>query len=431
MPITLADIENDDIYLEAKDTLAHRIDFAWSVYTDGSLDNIEKAEKFLIYAFDIKNPCNISGQLIALMEERQKHQAANPEYIPGQSPKTILISPGKLILNKTRYGVTDDPEIASALKHQVLLDVTEYAKTRPTQFLDAKTRAKHRVLISGGMFKQNGKPFDTSMISDMKPKYASYNLNANGELFVFGPRDRINHTSINAGAPVVAAGELKIKNGVLIGISTYCSSRDYLPSLLTIYRMLEHLSQKGVDISHASVYTKKDPSLSSNGLLNCTSSAKSFGGSPGISYKTPANQIYKKIDNLFEQNIISIHQQVKTYNQGGFFSQLYNTLNSDLSEERASLAEELEGKLALFKIGIREQMSFKELDQKISCLDDIITHYQQRNNDLSKQYDKLESTGRLAKTMVKLKDQLADLQMVIAQVGKGEEEHHVSLKKWS
>lgn len=86
----LSDLDKN-IYLEERGVLAERLDFAWSVYTNGGLnrDIRLKAQAFLIYALNITNIENLNDQLILLMNDRLQNKENNPEYIPGKAPTNI------------------------------------------------------------------------------------------------------------------------------------------------------------------------------------------------------------------------------------------------------------------------------------------------------------------------------------------------------
>lgn len=226
MPLLKQDLTDGGIYIEARGTLASRIDFAWEIYQDDANADIEKREalKFLIYAFDISDIINVNAQLIQLMAERKQYKITNPEFIPEKSPSRIPFDPKTVIPKATRrHGETDSPEIKAAIQAKELLDVINDGKDsdweRNTTFLTTEERAARRVNISGGSFKKDGIPFDTSgMHSHGKMGFAAYTLNVNGELSVFTHnqrRDGFAHSSMNAGRPVVAAGEIIIENGVL------------------------------------------------------------------------------------------------------------------------------------------------------------------------------------------------------------------------
>lgn len=420
MSLTLDDLNNGGIYLEAKEILAKRIDFAWSIYSDDEKyqhADKEEALKFLIYALDIRDPKNLNAQLIQLMEERAKFQESNPEYIPGKLPTRLPFDPRMVIPMQTRTdGEGDINEVNRAIQSKELLDVNadskNFDRSRFTIFLTPEERAAHRINISGGQFKKNGKVFDTSeMRSHDKQGFAAYTLNANGEFSAFihnRMKDRFAHSSMNAGSPVVAAGEIKIEHGVLKAITTH--SGHYRPSLFNVYRLLEHLSENNVDISQAKVVTFINPSNSLSDVSSTGIYSKVYGTTI---YETPAVQIYKDMNSLINENIASVNAQVKSYKEGGIITSLFKLkdklMGSDLTEKRAFLASEFESELNLFKESLVDKYSTTELKTKIIELDALILKYQDKNKLLSSEYKKDESSGRLNETVSKFKDKLTEL----------------------
>lgn len=123
-------------------------------------------------------------------------------------------------------------------------------------------RAEYRVNIYRGKVVKEGNVFSTTkMPSHDKKGFAAYTLNTNGELSTFTHNrmcDQVAHSTMNAGVPVVAAGEIQIENGVLKKISTH--SGHYRPTLFNVYRLLEHLSNRGMYISQAKIVTFDNPS---------------------------------------------------------------------------------------------------------------------------------------------------------------------------
>lgn len=430
MPLTKTDLTNNEIYLEERGTLASRIDFAWEAYNNELYTEGERkaALKFLIYALDIGETENLNGQLIQLMAEREKYQFTNPEYIPGKSPSRIPFDPRTVIPKKTRSYKSPNPDIQhsseintlrTAIHKDELLDVNTDSKAKDvshsTIFLTPEERAKYRVNISGGLFQKNGKPFDTSnMQSHGKKGFAAYTMNSNGEISVFthvGMRDKIAHSSMNAGAPVVAAGELKIEKGVIKAITTH--SGHYQPGLFTVARALEHLSVNGVDISQAKVITTISPSV----YFNSIKSKKVFYPAYNdYMYEAPASQIYKQMDKLIDESVNSINAQMKSYQKGGLRTSLFSlkdrvtgsTLTQDRAKLAAELATELDGEITRFKQEIKG-LAPEFLPGKIDELGALITSYQKRNEELSTTVNKNESSGRLASTMKSFKNKLGEL----------------------
>ncbi|MCW8444411.1 hypothetical protein OQJ05_10150 [Fluoribacter gormanii] len=430
MVLSVNDLKNGAIYLDRKGTLAERIDFAWSVYsTEDKFEREEKdaALKFLIFAFDITDTNEINEQLIQLMAKREQYKAKNPEYIPGKSP-TLPFDPGVVIPQKTAaHGQADVKEIKEAIESKELLDVNNRSKHldshKQTKFLTPEERAEKRVHIRNGKFKRHGRDVDTSnMISHGKRGFAAFTLNANGELSIFnhhGMADRVAHSSMNAGAPVVAAGEIEIKRGVLKTITTH--SGHYHPSLFNVYRFLEHLSRNNVDISQAKVVTRTDPSTS---LHHLQSKPVYFSAYPKALYETPATQIYEGMNKIINENIDSINQQLKSYQKAGIKTSLFKLKDklsgSDLTERRAELAATFEANINSFKAGLVNTLSAGELKEKINELNTLISNYQSKNEELS-------SGGRLAKTMDMFKERVNDLKSAQDEI----EQKSTSMKKIS
>lgn len=419
MSLSLDDLTSGNIYLEKTDTLAARIDYAWSIYTEKNTYEAKYAAlKFLIYAFDITDTNAINQQLFQFMEDRQQHQAINPNYVPGKLPSHLPFDPKLVIPEKTpTYGNSTHSGVKAAIAERELLDVNAhgrkadngvrhpYKKTCPTIFFNDKERGAWRVHLRNGLFHQNGKPFDTSqMISHRKKGFAAFTLNANGELSVFNHnnmKDSIAHSTPNAQAPVVAAGELQIKNGVLTAITTH--SGHYCPSVFNVYRFLEYCVQRKVNIDQAQVITFKNPSLQLN-----THTRRQYFPELGMRclYITPAIQIYRDINRVLNESIITAHQQVHSYQSSGFWNTIFYIkdlcFGRKLTEHRAQLAAEFESCLNDFKATITDSLSREELNQRINSLKILIALFQQQNNNLSQAHSKRLASGRLAKSMSSL-----------------------------
>lgn len=264
-------------------TFAESIDLAYEIYLDFQKTNQERqyAQNFLIYAFDIQKIQDLNWQLVILMNERIRFKAENPEYIPGFSPKHLQLHPAKMLIPQTRVSKqSSDAIIQRLMDENELIDVSEKAKKRDETgrplFFNNKERACYRVHIHKAKFFQSGKVFDTKYyVTHLRQGYASFTLNANGELSIFShltAQAGIVHASMNAGSPLVSAGELCIREGELISIITY--SGHYTPNMFNAYRALTHFSRKGINIAATQVLTKNDPRA-------C-----------GLTYKTQPVEIY-------------------------------------------------------------------------------------------------------------------------------------------
>ncbi|MDF1645479.1 MAG: hypothetical protein P1U61_00650 [Legionellaceae bacterium] len=418
MAISIDDVRNANIYLEEKDTLANRIDFAWSVYThktDYGDDDKKKAFEFLVYAFDISDIQDVNVKLIELMAERDLYRADNPEYIPNQQLTRLPFDPRRIILKalEPHHGGANAVSggLTKALKSAELLDVNVESKLEDeideVPFLSETERAAYRVHLHGGKFQKDGKNFDTSaMGSHLKLGFASFTLNANGELSVFTHTGyRMMHSSMNAGAPVVAAGELKIKDGVLVSMTTH--SGHYFPTLFNVYRALEHFVLHDADIKQATVITFANPSEQ---LQNVSSRERTDLPYEQAMYETDAVDVYHAMNVLIEKNMHAIQSDVMKYQNAGYYNALLRFkdkhMHSDLTEQRLGLAQKFLEAVQTFQADLPEGLSKSELKDRIHSLDALIMGFQAQNEAISLSHDKSQSSGRLEKKMQDFRAQL-------------------------
>jgi hypothetical protein len=344
--LSKSDIENNAIYKESTGTLADRIDFVWSIYTRSDKNLQNKAQKFLCYAFDIKdsNP-NVHQVLAYLMSKREKYKSTNPYYIPGKSP-VLGFHTGRNVPEVTQeYAKSSNQALQMAFDRTEILDVPTKSKEEDKHdgliFFSASERSKYRVHIHKGIFTKDGTVFGTeAMTAHGKAGYAAFTLNAEGELSVFNHMlgaDKIKHSSMNSGKPVPASGELKIENGILKSITT--QSGHYWPSLFNIYRLLDHLVRNGVDIQQTDIISFKKPQSELNIPFveyYYTPTTKN------PRYKMPAIEIYKMFNEGLQSKPIehfvtrmqhSIEQEHKIDNQelADAFAQALNQFKSQLS----------------------------------------------------------------------------------------------------
>jgi hypothetical protein len=410
------DLINGDIYLDKDITLAARIDFAWLVYSQkmkhapssiwGKIETEYRiaALKFLIYAFDIKNPVKVYEQLNALMKEREIHKAKNPEYIPGKSPKNIDFGPSNLLFPKIiKPDYQLKTQLEEAINNQELLAMNEETKKadeKIAKYLTEVERAAYRVLINDGLFKKNGINFDSSdYTSHGKKGFASYTLNANGELSLFnheGGFGKLFHSSMNSGVPVVAAGEIKIENGALKAIAIY--SGHYKPTLFNAYRVLEYFSAHDVDISRVYVLMDKSPHI------NIEAERERINGRNW--FILPATDLCKSVQGLLNSCIRSMDKDLKKYKDGDFRSFLYRIkdmfLCSSLTDDKAGLANDFLVRLNAIKGSITNSMSTLDLENAINKIDTLI-------NDIRISNDKLNYAGRFSQTIGEFKQQLSQV----------------------
>ena len=221
-------------------------------------------------------------------------------------------------------------------------------------------------------------------------------------------KNRVAHSSMNAGVPVVAAGEVKIEKGVLKSITTH--SGHYRPSLFNVYRLLEHLSNNGVDTSKTNVMTFQNPSkfiatLKSRAVYSDVYKQRIF--------KTPANKIFASVKTILTKNVAAISQDISLYSKGGLKSALFklkDTLSgSALTQRRNKLAVQFSKELNEFKEEIVKNPKSILQEKKLETFKSIIEKYDKQNKLLSREYNKMEDSGRLASKFNKFKEQIGKI----------------------
>ena len=389
-------------------TLADNIDRAWVMYhsPDQSLDGIrdrETAQEFLIYAFNLTSLENLNEQLLDLMFKRNSYKHYNPDYIPGIRPNHLQLDPAALSIDRTPVSLQSSNPILQALfDKKELLDVNAGDKQSDlllgTKFFSSQQRASQRVHLYQGKFYQMGQLVSTTgYTSHNKPGYAAFTLNANGELSVFnqiGMTNAIAHSSMNAGSPVVCAGELAIRNGELKGITTY--SGHYAPSLFNIYRTLEHFKSKGIPIDNAQVYTFQHPSIAG---LN-TSSKKAVNSMSDF-YVTTASELYTDMKNQLHNSLLQIQEVTTQYQEHSFKTMCYEIkdwfLKSTLTSDRKLIAVETANSAAQ----LLEQLVNVDVENapKLDRFIDRLVEQRAMNDRVSVLHGKAPGNGRLDKTL--------------------------------
>lgn len=417
---------DDNRYKDKNKTLAARIDYEWSIYIHekANVEQKTRALEFLMYAFDISDEDfqQINKKLLALMAERMLHRETNPNYIPGKKPKHLDLNPAELNIKKTKesYRTFDQKQRQLFLAGE-LLDVNHLYKkgdffTKPT-FLKAEERSRYHVVIHNKLFKLNEKNFDTSKyITHGRRGFAAFTLNANGELSIFNhlsgclnkENQNLVHSSMNAGAPVIAAGEIRIINGKLRAINTY--SGHYQPTLFTVYRLLKHFSDNQVDLNDTMIVTANNLSMHLEGVNTQRIKLPPNAKDPRR-YATPANDFLKAIKMTLNQAVNDIQTHLNAYTKEfNFFISLSDYLiGSALTSERGKLAKEFFVFLKDFQENLIKTRTPEALDNQITLLENTILSLEEKNNRLSEQHGKDKDSGRLAKGIGQFKEILQNL----------------------
>ena len=256
-------------------------------------------------------------------------------------------------------------------------------------------RAKYELTIYHGQFYQHGVLFDSGWKKSHKKRgFVAYTLNVQGEISVFEHTEKegdLTHASTNAGAPVVAAGELSIEKGMLKAITTH--SGHYRPTLFNVYRMLQHLSSKGVDITQAQVISFKP----FPGELGKKSKRQFNFSLNQYMYVTSATELIKESDLMLEQGV----HVFNSYSKGGKLSNFYKIFNKELTQGRVQLAK-------VFMSEYHQILDNKTSDSesKLKSLITCVNDFEAKNVELSKQHNKSQDSGRLHTHFKELKTRL-------------------------
>ena len=258
--------------------LAERLDIAFEIYKSchellkshlerENHHEIEKAKKTAVKFMEIILDVEGEAKILRKMNTRIAKKLLDSEFIPGKKPKKMTKLPDRHeSKSKAQYQWRRLSELALGHSHGKILAVKEQAKEKDssegTRFLTPEERDEHRVIIRQGKFyeRQHNNEYvtcDTSgRISHEKIAYAAYTINLQGEISLFDHfeiADLYAHSSMNAQAPLFAAGEIQVINGEFKALTVY--SRHYNPTLLNVHEVLSYFQEHGVDISNAIVRT--------------------------------------------------------------------------------------------------------------------------------------------------------------------------------
>ncbi len=402
---------NNEYFKSESGTLGTRIDRAWERYNHKESSAKERwtALEFLVFAFDLQEipDIHLRDQLALMMMEREMYKEHNPEYIPNQAPKFLkqVIDPKSRIIPKTTLlSSRQRKPIDRAITNQNLLDVNrrgrELDRKYNSNYFTPEERAKHRLMIRNGEFYHEGEKFDSSnLVAHGEEGYAAFTVNANGEISFFkhlcGKPDEdqegeiLFHSSMNAGSPVIAAGEFRIENGQLKEINTH--SGHYRPSLFNVYRLLNHFQDKGVDLSNVEVLTfnKLPKEISKHCKLNSNYNM----------WQTPAKDVLGYFKQLFHENITALNE----YKKGDFKNNFLRIIGYKLTVKRDKLAKQFSRDIdAIF------QASHLEPDEKIAYMRELTELYIEKNNSYAERYGKEENSGKLGQVFCLFNQKLTE-----------------------
>lgn len=119
-------------------------------------------------------------------------------------------------------------------------------------YLSEDARSKYRLGVKDGLLiDASGQPFDTTNAASLHRRGAGraiFVMDAEGAVYASCQQllGEFHHSSFVAGAPVAAAGELKVERGRLRLVSN--ASGHYRPTLAQSRQILAVLAEQGVDV---------------------------------------------------------------------------------------------------------------------------------------------------------------------------------------
>ena len=413
------------LFTNGHGTIAKKLDKAWEIYQnkDRTIEDRQIAMEYLIFVLNLDEKHILGGKLDEILHEkmlsRELVKGINPEYIPGKSPLAHYSEKSKADLKKHRLS----PEITNAIANKDLLEVTARSKKKDkrlkTHFYNEEERELFHVLIRKGTFIQDDKYVDTGeSFSHGKKGFAAFTINVHGELSLFQHIDfektKIGHSTMNAGVPVFAAGELRIERGVITGITDY--SGHYRPSLYNTYKALEYFKSQGVAVDEVQVLSLAKPSK-----LNIV-----FQKSPEYSpfYEMNAGDVCCAYRAHLRETIVTAHEGLKRYKSPGFMNVLYFIKDyfteSTLTSERMKTATKLAKQLVLMSKKISRLRTVDEMKAFSAELKSICSDAEKENQSISTKHKK--SNSRLAQKIGMFREKLDKSEQI------REEDYHQSLK---
>ncbi|MCL9685543.1 hypothetical protein [Legionella maioricensis] len=399
-------------YFSSKNgTVATRLDQAWADYKNQALSDKDRIEAldFMIYVFDIKKFSNEKNELnkilTNLMAERESKKQENPNYIPVLSSGKYHFEKARVLKATTSTKISPEEDIQRDFNAGNLLDVNRQDKREDkyhgTTYLTPEERAEYSIEIHNGLLHKEGKVFDSSrLIAHDKRGFVAFTLNANGELSVFEHLSmtldkkgrKLAHSSMNAGAPVLSAGEMEIKNGKLISINTY--SGHYEPSLYSVARFLEYLSDRGVDISETKVFLQHPPGKES-GLQSKPVYLK---GDKQPWHEVSATDIVHSVKSIMKSNLNSLDDYLNSTKT----ILLRDVFQNELTQAKSAIAQNFYDELLFTMDMMKDSSSLADINTSLECLESIITRHSAELEQLN------GKTGRLDSKFAEMKAQIKE-----------------------
>ena len=131
------------------------------------------------------------------------------------------------LASKTRLGIDDYYETVYTWRHEDGERMLDPAKTttpgpQGIKYLTHKERQAHKFSLTGGRFlNETGTPFHSGPMKSLSgPGWAIFAVGYDREFYFGGHQmNKFHHSSFFAGGPVLAAGEMAVHNGYVVGVT--------------------------------------------------------------------------------------------------------------------------------------------------------------------------------------------------------------------
>jgi hypothetical protein len=340
---------------------------------------------------------------------------------PSQSPSYLKRIPAKLKDKLWQERAIKNHELLAVNEKERLEDIAD----KTIMCRSKEERAPYKVKVQDGLFMRDGKLFDTSMMrAHGKYEYAAFTLNMKGKLSVFEHqfgRDNITHSTMNAGEPVIGAGELIIKDGKLVGLNTF--SGHYNPTVFNVYRTLTYFESQGIDTSQTVLYTYKNPTeygfhlpVEKKPFLVFYPDEKQ---KMQYWYAIKTDDLRKAFQKDLKEYSLMFKSKLDEHDSGFrsyFFKKRDELFKRDpktsLTAQRAELAQRYSQQLGEITKLIERATNYLELDYARVVLKRTLRALKEDNNKLSDHFAKGQNNGRLATNAnTCLKDMAPSLQL--------------------
>lgn len=256
-------------------------------------------------------------------------------------------------------------------------------------------------------------------ISHEKEGWAMFVINARGEIFFNSEDNTFKHSSFMTDGPVLFAGEIKIDNGKVVGISNH--SGHYVPLARHMVNALIHLEKKGLDISECKVYTHDKAELANHeNTPQVLAPAFIVAVKEHTILKKEAEDFYyANRGNETAKNFLSLLNKIDYTVDINIYKDLFHKItDKNTTKEERSLVEEKITLLLNYKNRIRSLdqnavISFKPMDKSLAIA---------KIEDLTEAIKQME-TAKTTKKIREVEETIFAAQKLLTDINKLQEDY--------